>query len=464
MNPDASGRSEFRNVVAMAVPGVLTNSARALMDFTDYVLVKYLHSDEAQAAILSAQMVFWTYTVLGTGIVMMVNTFAAQALGRRQPRECGAYLWQALYVSVLLGVAAFAFKPFLPALFARIGHDPGVQGLERVYAHIALWMVAPTIISYALSAFFMGIHRPRVAMWSVMESGVVNVVVSIVLMFGFWGFEPMGLAGAAWGTVIALTYRTLRLLVALFMPSVRREYATAQTWRPSWPRIRELLRVGVPCGLTYFSEIMVWAVFVTVLVGRMFGTAELIATSSAWQYLRVSFLPAVGFGQALTALVGRSIGSGRPDRARRETYLTVLVTLGYMGALSILYALAGSKLIGWFNPDPVIAAVGGRVMICAAVFQLFDAFGITYVCALRGAGDTILPAVFFVVSQWTMIVGGGWWVATTFPELGSVGPWMAASALIIVTAVFLWWRWKAGAWTRLDLFERRESAAAPPSA
>jgi hypothetical protein len=63
-----------------------------------------------------------------------------------------------------------------------------------------------------------------------------------------------------------------------------------------------------------------------------------------------------------------------------------------------------------------------------------------------------VPSVFFIVSHWLIIIGGGWWIATTFPQLGSLGPWIAASLLIGVTAVFLWWRWHGGAWMRIDLF------------
>lgn len=448
-------RTEIWAVIAMAVPGVVTNSARALIDFSDFVMVKWLNSDEAQAAILSAQMVFWTYTVLGNGIVMMVNTFASQSLGRKRPRDCSAYAWQSLYVSAIIGGAAFLFRPFLPQLFALFGHDPEVQALERVYADIAVWMVAPTVASYALSSFFTGIHRPKVAMWSVVESCVLNVVLAWGLMFGHFGFEPMGLAGTAWATVIALTYRAVRLGAAMFTPFMRREFGTAETWHPSWAKVKDILRAGIPCGLTYFSEIMVWALFVNVLVGKFFGTADLIATSSAWQYLRVSFLPAVGVGQALTALVGRSIGAGDLDKARRETRIAVWLTTVYMGVLSIVYAVAGGPLIAWFNADPAIVSVGAKVMICAAVFQLADAFSITYVCALRGAGDTVVPAVFFVISQWAMIIGGGWWVAVNVPSIGSLGPWIAASTLIIVTALFLWWRWHMGAWMKIDLFKSR---------
>ena len=123
-------------------------------------------------------------------------------------------------------------------------------------------------------------------------------------------------------------------------------------------------------------EVVVWAIFVTVLVGTKFGTTHQIATNTAWQYMRIAFLPTIGVGQALTALVGKSVGARDPTRAIRETRIACMITLGYMGSLSVLYALKGDALITLFNSEPKVVELGATVMLCAAVFQLFDAFGI----------------------------------------------------------------------------------------
>jgi len=167
--------------------------------------------------------------------------------------------------------------------------------------------------------------------------------------------------------------------------------------------------------------------------------------------MRLAFLPMFGVGQALTALVGRSIGAGEPQRAIRETRIGVLIILAYMGTLSLVYALCGATLVGWFNNDPEVMDIGRKVMICAAFFQMFDALGITYSCALRGAGETLIPSVFSIVSHWLIVVGAGWYVSVTFPQLGSLGPWLAASGLITLNGLFLWWRWHCRAWMKIKL-------------
>lgn len=450
-------RTELRGVIAMTIPMVITTSSRAFMDIVDYTMITRLHVDEAQAAILPAQIVMFSYMVVGVGIASLVSSLASQALGAKRPHEGSAYAWQALYLAAGFGLIALALRPLLPDLVAWLGHEPAVQSLELAYSRVALLTAAPTIAAYSLGWFFTGIHRPWITMWSAVEANVVNIAVSYVLIFGHLGFEPMGIAGAAWGTLAAVSYRTIRLGWTFLAPTTASRFHSRRTWRPSWSRLVRLVRVGLPVGLQWLCDVAVWAVFVIVLVGRRFDITHLIATNTAWQYMRIAFMPTMGVGQALTALVGKSIGAGHPERAMRETRVAALITLAYMGTLSLVYALIGGRLIALFNADPEVVRIGRLVMYCAACFQLFDGVAICYSSALRGAGDTFVPSAFFIVSNWVIIAGGGWLMTVIAPQLGSIGPWLAASCLIITTGVFLWWRWHSRAWMKIDLLGSRTS-------
>ena len=436
----------------MAIPMVIMTSSRALMDVADYVMITGLRLPEAQAAMLPAQTIMWSYIVMGIGLVSVVNTFASQALGRGDPKLCSAYGWQSLYIAVALGLLGVAVRPLLPALIGWFGHDAGVQAMELAYTRVALLTTAPTIASYGLAWFFVGVHRPWTATWSAIEANVVNIVVSYVLIYGYLGFTAHGIAGAAWGTFAAVSYRAIRLSLTMLTPAMACGFDTRRTWRLAWRPLRDLLRVGIPCSVQWICDVTVWAIFVNVLIGSKFGTAHLIATNSAWQYMRIAFLPTMGVGQALTALVGRSIGARLPDRAMRETRMALIVTLAYMGTLSTLYTLFGGWLIARFNADPEVVRIGRTIMYCAACFQLFDAIAITYNSALRGAGDTFVPSLFFIISNWLIIVGGGSLMVRFYPSLGSLGPWLAASLLITIAGVFHLWRWRSLAWMRIDLF------------
>ncbi|MFH0981353.1 MAG: MATE family efflux transporter [Planctomycetota bacterium] len=443
--------SELRHVIGMAVPLVITVSTRMIMDVTDYVMISWLSSD-AQAALLPAQLTIFTYSVLGMGVLALVNTLVAQNLGRGRNADCSAYAWQGLYLTVFFAGLGCLLWPVLPTLIHTINHEAAVQVLELGYTRAAVWTIGPTLAGAALSGFFNGIHRPMVTMWSAVEAVVINALVGYGLIFGAWGLPEMGIVGAAYGTLAGTVYRTVRLLWAMCTPAYHAQFASRRTWRFDWVKIKTLLRTGGPTGLQWASDVLVWWAFVNILVGRFFGTLHLIASNTAWQYMRIAFMPCIGLGMAATALVGKTIGRGDKPRAIRLTRIVVLLTCAYTGLFTLIYLFGGAWLISLLNHDPEVIRIGGGVMICAALFQLFDGLGIAYNSALRGAGDTFWPAMLFVGSHWVILIGGGCAVTHYKPEWGSVGPWMAAALLLAFIGLALGWRWHSRKWMTIDLF------------
>jgi len=452
VDPGRAGRrDELRSVIAMSVPIVITMCSRMAMDVSDFVMITFL-GDDAQAAMLPAQVLLWSYIVLGMGVVTIISTFVSQSLGRGRPADCGAYAWQGVYLGLVFAVIGLAFRPFVPALVHWIGHDPAVQRLEVEYIRVAILTIAPTLAVAALSNFFNGVHRPRVTMWASIEGILVNAVASFVLIFGIGGLPRLGIAGAAWGTVIGNLYQVGRLGSRLCGPAYHREFQTRSTWRPDRGKMLNILRTGGPQGIQFVSDVIVWAVFINVLVGTCFGKEHLIATNVVWQYLRISFMPCLGIGIALTSLVGRAVGEGNPERAMRLTRIAVIGVVTYMGACALVFLFGRRELISLFNDTPAIVAIGSQVLICAAVFQVFDALGVGYNSALRGAGDTFWPSMVFIITHWLVIIGGGWLMVRYVPHWGSVGPWIAASALIVLLGVLLWGRWQGRKWMKINIF------------
>jgi MATE family multidrug resistance protein len=187
----------------------------------------------------------------------------------------------------------------------------------------------------------------------------------------------------------------------------------------------------------------------------------------------LSFMPAVGVGIATTALVGRRIGQGRRDRARRAARSGLLAAMIYMGLCGLAFWLLRVQMIRFFlalpGSGPAAAAragplaeeivrVGSWILVFAAVFQLFDAASIVYVGALRGAGDTRWPMVATILMSWSITLGVGAAAVVWLPHWGSLGPWVAASLYTCALAVVLAWRFESGAWEKIDLLRHGAGA------
>jgi MATE family multidrug resistance protein len=310
-----------------------------------------------------------------------------------------------------------------------------------------------------MAQFFYGLHRPRVVLAAVVAGNVVNFGCNYVLIFGSAPLHipAMGVPGAAIGTLIGLAVEFSIPMAVFLSPKMNAVFHTRSQWRLSWPHLRDLARTGWPAGLMYGSEMACWSVFMVVLAGK-FGAEQQAASWIAQRFMSISFMPAVGLGFAVTAIVGKCLGAGRPDLARQRAWLGIRAAMVYMGVCA-LAMLALRHQLAWLfveadtPPEKAaeIVAVAGNIMIVAAIFQVFDGLGIVIVGVLRGAGDTLWPGVVTVVLSWTCIVGGGFAMVAVAPGLGAVGPWIGAGLYIVALGGFLGWRFASGAWTKRKL-------------
>ena len=178
------------------------------------------------------------------------------------------------------------------------------------------------------------------------------------------------------------------------------------------------------------------------------------------RFVHISFMPAVGLSSAATSLVGKHIGEGNLDAARRAAHIAVGMALLWMGLCAVVFIVFRHQLTSVFIDSSVplleaarICEIGSTIFICAAIFQMLDGVGIVYIGALRGAGDTLFPGLATVILSWVVIVGGGVAMTRLRPDLASTGPWIAATVYIIILGVVVATRFERGGWRRLHLLK-----------
>ena len=468
-SPSVPTRHPVREVWAQAWPTVLTMLSFTVMQFVDSLMVSKVGPLEVAAQGNGGIWAFVPQSFL-FGFLSMVNTFVAQNVGAGRRDAVARYGWAGIHLALAAWVAVMVpWALALPWLFEWLGHSPELRALELQYALVLAYGSIAGLAGKAMSNFFFGLQRPRLITVAAIAGNVANVLLNYVLIYGDRGLEawgwpgvpgvpPLGVLGAAIATVCGTLVEVLVPLSVFLFGTVAREFETWRDARPHPEALRGLLRLGWPVSIQFGNEIICWAIFMTVLVGH-FGELHLTAGWSTLRYMHLSFMPAVGFSVATTALVGRCIGAGRPDLAANRAHWALGMAIVYMTVCGLAMALGRDTLVGVFvaGDDPAVAteviAIGSRLMICAAIFQTFDAVGIVYTGALRGAGDTLVPGVATIVLSWSLIVGLGALLAWNRPDWASVGPWVGASAYIIVYGVWMALRFERGAWRRIRLLE-----------
>lgn len=446
--------TSLKYMLKLAGPMVITTISFTIMQFVDRLMVSRLGT-VALAAILPAGFVSFIPASFAVGVFGGVATFASQSLGRDEKKGCSSYCWQAIYMGLAYAVVVVAIMwPLAPGIFRMLGHEPEVVGMEVVYFRIILYANVLAVFIWSSSQFFMGIHRPIITMYAALCAQVVNVAANYILIFGKFGFPAMGIAGAGWGTFIGIVVGA-GIRMAVFLNSdINSKFASRRTTKIDFAKMADLLKVGLPAGFELMLNVALWGAILFWLVGR-FGKEAQAATSAALSCTHVSIMPIVGIKIALTAAVGKAIGSDRKDIAIKQTHVCLRVALVYMGLVGLCFFVFRDVLMALWSSDDKVIGIGVNILICAAIYQVFHAARTIYSGSLRGAGDTLWLAIASALGVVVVLGLGGLLIVEFFPGIGSLGPWIAATLSIVAVGLANYWRFKSNRWKQIDLFRRR---------
>lgn len=454
--PTAYPPGSSREVLALAAPLILASSFTTIQFTVDRVFLSRYHPD-AMGAAMPASMVFWFAFAFVQGMAGYVSTFVAQYTGANRPHRVGPAVWQGIHFSLVTGALFWLLWPAAPTIFAWAGHEPHMQELETTFFRIALGAAMPMALVAAVSGFFAG----RGDSWTVLAINaagtVVHVGLDFVLIFGNFGFPTLGIEGAGWA-LVAASWASALLGLALFFRKAYREQFATLNWRPERELSLRLLKFGGPAGVQWAFDAASFTLF-TLAVGSL-GKAEQNATSLTFTLNLLGFLPMMGMGQAIAVLVGQRQGENRPDLAEHSTILGMRWAIGYMAVVALGYALLPRTLMLAFEPAagtpaadewPAVAAIVPTLLLCVAIYSVADTFNVTYSFALRGAGDTRFVSLLTFALAWPCMIG------PTFAVVyfhGSVYvAWGFATFYIAVMAGCFWWRFNTGKWKSMRVIE-----------
>ena len=456
-------------VIAFAWPAIISMLNGTIMMFVDGMMVSQF--DSALAGQFTGGMIIFVLQSFGLGVLAIIDTFVSQNFGAGRGNKCGLYAWNALYLALIFSAAVQILHIFNNDIFSLITKDAVVQQKASLYASFMICNTLFFLAARVLEHFFFGIGKSKIVLVASIIANVCNVVANYVLIFGKLGFPEMGLKGAAIGTVFSSGVLMTTMLVFFLRKKYRIKFGTSNYKCFSKTIAKEIIKVGLPAGTQFCSDMATWALFSTVLVGQ-FGKIALTANTVVVRYLSLSFMPAVGLSIAATALVGRYIGLGRKDIARKRARASLLLALLYMGICGTLFLVfrehlmrfyleaitqfqhagAEKKLSGLEMTQVVETGTGLFFMV--ALFQLFDAMAISYSGALKGTGDTLWPMIVSAIVSWGVMVGLGVLFLYLFPGLGPKAPWLAAAVDIMILGMLFCWRFESGKWEKIDLLKQ----------
>jgi putative MATE family efflux protein len=431
--PRAARRQHDREIVALAVPAFGALVAEPLFVLADSAIVGHLGT--AQLAGLGVASALLTTAV-------SIFVFLAYATTAAVARRVGAGDLQAairqgvdgIWLALLLGAAVIAVVlPTAPAIVELFGASDTAAPYATTYLRISSLGIPAMLVVLAATGVLRGLQDTRTPLYVAVAGFVANAALNVGLVYG----ADLGIAGSAWGTVIAQCGMAAVYLVVV-VRGARRHGASL---RPDTAGIRASAQAGVPLLVRTLSLRAI--LMIATAVAARLGDADIAAHQiilALWSLLAFALDAIAIAGQAI---IGRYLGADDPEGARNVCRRMVEWGIAAGVLLGLLVVLGRPLFLPLFTGDAVVKDAALPALLVVALSQ--PICGVVFVLdgVLMGAGDGPYLA-------WAMVLTLAVFapVALLLPTLGGglTALWGAMTLMMTVRMLTLWLRTRSGHW------------------
>lgn len=366
----------------------LTTLFQTLYFLADLYFVGRL-GKEAIAGVALAGNVMMLVVALTQSLGVGATALIAQAMGRKDRRQAELLFNQALVLShivgITFGVVAFALRgPYARWLAA----DAATAAMGARYLDWFVPALALQFVIVVMGAALRALGDLKVPTLFQIATVILNIALAPALMFGWGTGRPMGVAGAALASFVAIGAGCLAF-TAYFRRAASPLRFRAADWRPQ-PRLwADMLHIGLPAG----GEFVLMTVYLVLVYGliKPFGAAAQAGFGVAGRVMQALFLPAVAIAYATAPVVGQNFGARLGQRVREAFRSAALMAAGVMVVVTALCQAAPEEIIRFFNRDAAVMAYGAEYL--RIVSWNFVASGVIFVSGsvFQGLGHTLPP-------------------------------------------------------------------------
>ena len=425
-------RKEAGMTLKIGLPVIIAQLLQMSMNFVDTVMAGNLSAEDL-AAVAVGGAVFFPFMMLAAGILMAITPIVAQLVGGRNLEEIGVNVRQGLWLSLFLSIPVFFLIRNLEFVMYFLDVTPSIIPVAQGYLNAISWGVFGVCGYMALRFFNEGMSVTRPAMYFAGLGVVVNVVANYIFMYGKLGMPELGAVGCGYASAVVgyVMFGGMLYFTKNHEPYDRFDIFSSFRM-PEWSYLKEILRVGVPIGLSSTMEVTMFA-----LVSLFMGSLSAVAVAGhqvAINFSAMTFMVPFGLSTAITTRVGNAIGKGSMYNARYRGYVGITLATLFMCVTAVVIYLFPDLISSMYTQDPEVRDVAVSLLYMAAIFQISDGLQVSGYGALRGLKDTKIPMVVNFIAYWMVGLPLGYYLGIT-RNIGPQGLWMGLIAGLTIAAI-----------------------------
>ncbi|WP_281543130.1 MATE family efflux transporter [Maribacter aestuarii] len=429
-------------IFMLSVPMILEMLMESIFALVDIAYVSQVSVNAVATIGLTESVVTLIYAV-AIGLSMAATAVVARRVGEKDLNGAKEAAVQAIGLGILVSLVV-GFFGFIYAkdILSLMGAEPDLIAEGYGYTKLLLGGNLTIMLLFLINAIFRGAGDASIAMWTLVLSNGLNIILDPIFIFG-WGFVPeYGVMGAAIATNIGRGTAVIFQMGILFFGWSRIKLA----FRDLILNVKvmlNLIRVSLGGIAQFLIGTSSW-VFLMRMMSE-FGSEVLAGYTIAIRVMLFTLMPSWGMSNAAATLVGQNLGAEKPERAETSVWKTGKYNAYFMGAVSLVYLFFAKEIVGWFNSNPAVIENGGLCLQIIAAGYIFYAYGMVVTQAFNGSGDTRTPTRINLIAFWLFQLPFAYLAAFYF-NLGALGVFLAITSAEILLAIISIILFRKGKW------------------
>ena len=418
-----------RLLAGMAVPMMISMLVQAFYNVVDSIFVAQLSEDALNAVSLAFPLQNLMIAV-GAGTAVGINALLSRSLGEKNQTMAD----RAANTGIFLSLCSFVVFALIGVLFSRTffeiqaAGEPIIVEYGTEYATICLGLSIGIFSQFCFERLLQSTGRTTLAMVTQLTGAVINIIMDPILIFGYFGFPRMEVAGAAAATVLGQ-------IVAAIMAGVMNLKCNPDVNI----RLREIRWNGHVAGEIYrvgFPSIVMQSIGSVMVFGMnkiLFGFTK-TATAVFGAYFKLQsfiFMPVFGLNNGMVPIVAYNFGAGRMDRVKKTVKLAVCTAVAIMAVGLAIFQLAPELLLSFFDASEEMLEIGSVALRIISLSFLLAGFCIIAGSVCQAIGNPFYSLIVAVARQLVVLLPVAWllsrsgrlelvWVAFPVAELMSL--------------------------------------------
>ena len=422
-------------IISMSVPMMISMLVQALYNIVDSVFVARLGEDALTAVTLVFPLQQLMIAV-GSGTGVGVNAYLSRSLGEKKIQRADKAANTALLLSfcsflVFLVIGLTVISPFICSQTESF--STRAYGIE--YGTIICCFSFGIFFQIMLERLLQSTGRTVLSMVSQLTGAIINTILDPILIFGLLGFPKLGIAGAAYATVIGQTVAAITGLILNLKKNKELHFSLRSVVTPDLKVIGKIYSVGLPSILMIsIGSVMTYSMN---MILKAFSDTATAVFGSYFKLQSFVFMPVFGLNNGTIPVLAYNLGARKKDRIDETLIFAVKLAVSIMVIGTLIFELFPSALLSLFDASEHMLSIGIPALriiaihfpvaavsiVLISVFQAFSKSMYSFIVSVCRQLVVLIPAAYLF--SLTGDVSNVWW---SFP--------LAELVSLILTVVF----------------------------